>query len=182
MLSVYRIVPDWDKYRFFNSDDEALLKWRFDGKPIGTQWQPLNVYVPYPLHIEGDFWGCFQRNAIFAVTPERRGSIESFLDQSCEQLPLEYEGRVFTIANVTHVVNCLNKKRSQYDPEFPDLIEQYVFHPRRFEFSLFKIPETRMKDVLCVEGIAGPEDEFKGAVEKYKLKGLRFDLLWTEGS
>jgi hypothetical protein len=34
-------------------------------------------------------------------------------------------------------------------------------------------------EILTVEGLASPDDEFKPLVEKYELKGLRFEELWS---
>ncbi len=55
----------------------------------------------------------------------------------------------------------------------PDIIDKYVFHGDRLDYSLFKIPETMGGEILTVEGIASPNDEFKPLVEKHGLKGLR---------
>jgi len=34
--------------------------------------------------------------------------------------------------------------------------------------------------VLTVQGLAGPEDEFKSVVEANKLRGLRFEEIWSD--
>src|SRR5262249_42527274 len=105
--------------------------------------------------------------------------IVSFLDQSCEPLPVECETEQFLICNVTCVVNALDKSRTIYDGPLPYHIEQYAFHPHRFEYSVFKILETAMTEVLCVEGLVDPNDEFKGTVERERLTGLRFMEIWS---
>lgn len=96
-------------------------------------------------------------------------------------LPLqEYEGRKLFLFNTTNVISCLDKKKSVYDHEAPSLIEKYVFHAKRLNFSLFKIPETAGGEMLTVEGLASPEDEFKPIVEKMGLKGLIFEKIWGD--
>ena len=46
--------------------------------------------------------------------------------------------------------------------------------------TVVQIPEPRCPRILCVEGLADPEDEFKGTVEKHALKGLKFEKIWSE--
>jgi hypothetical protein len=113
------------------------------------------------------------------VTLKAATELCTFIDQSCEGLPLECDGETFLVCNVTCVVNALNQKQSRHKEGLPHWIEEYVFHTQRFEYSLFKIPETALGEVLCVEGLSAPEDEFKGAVEKYGLTGLIFKKIWT---
>ena len=48
--------------------------------------------------------------------------------------------------------------------------------------SLFKIPELHKSEILTVEGLLAPEDEFKYNVEQKGLKGLIFEQIWdSEG-
>jgi hypothetical protein len=181
MLSVYRVLADLDKYQFVAPDDSKVIAdYSFDGRRLRDAWKSPEVYVPHPLSAKGDFWGCFWHSEIFAVTLEAAQKVVTFLDQSCETLPLYYQEGKLLICNVINVLNCLDKKNSRHKPGIPDWIDNYVFHPRRFEYSLFKIPETRMSEVLCVEGIAAPGDEFKGRVESLGLTGLRFQRIWAE--
>jgi hypothetical protein len=113
------------------------------------------------------------------VTLRAATDLVTFIDQSCEGLPLKCDGEDFLVCNVTCVVSALDQKQSSHKEGLPHWIDNYVFHPHRFEYSLFKIPETAMREILCVEGLAAPEAEFKGAVEKHGLKGLNFKQIWT---
>ncbi len=180
MPSVYRVTPDFDRYQYLQADDvAAAMSYRLDGQRIGAAWTPLAVYIASPKAAKGDFVGCMFFPAAFCVTREAAPHLVTFLDQSCETLPLDVEGEQLFLCNVTCVANCLDKKASRHKAGLPHWIEEYQFHPHRFEFSLFKIPETATAEVLCVEGLAAPEDEFKGAVEKAGLKGLKFEKIWT---
>jgi hypothetical protein len=49
------------------------------------------------------------------------------------------------------------------------------------EVPLFKIPETRRGEILTIEGMKDPEDEFKYRVESGGYEGLKFELLWEGG-
>jgi hypothetical protein len=66
-----------------------------------------------------------------------------------------------------------------FDPDLPFMIDKYEFHADRLDYSLFKIPQTMHGEILTVEGIGSPDEEFKPLVEKYGLKGLRFEELWS---
>jgi len=46
--------------------------------------------------------------------------------------------------------------------------------------TIFKIPQTRQSEVLVVEGLKAPEEEFRYTVEKSGLKGLLFTELWLD--
>jgi len=180
MPSVYRVLPDVNNYQSLQADDiAAAMKYRLDGTPIGGDWVTLGVFVVSPKAKKGDFWGCLFCPAAFAVSTDTAQQIVTFLDQSCETLPLDVEGDKLLLCNVTCVLNCLNKQASRHKPGLPHWIEKCEFHSHRFDNSLFKLPETAMSEILCVEGPAALEDEFKGTVEKLGLTGLRFERVWT---
>src|SRR5207237_1673177 len=137
----YQVRPDYDAYQSIQIDDiEVIANFRFDGRPISDSWTPLKVYSRWPKLKKGDFWGCYFCPTLFAVAPEIAQRIITFLDQSCELLPVELEsGGELYLCNVTNVVNCLNSRDSQHKPGLPFWITKYVFNPRRFDFSLFMI-------------------------------------------
>ncbi len=159
------------------NEDPLIEKYPFDGYSLKDCWKPpRNVYSPYPLMIAGDFWWFASCNTL-AATKKTAELIMPVLAASCELLPLSCNRRKLFALNVTYVVNCLDKKKSRL--ALPHLIVEYAFRPKRLGVSLFKIPETRKMEILCVEGAAAPLDEFKGAVEHYGLTGLRFEKLWS---
>ncbi len=181
MTTVYRVLCDSENYQHILSDTEDLVqKYNFDGYPIGDKWNPPQANSPYPLLKVGDYWNCFAGSMLFGVTYETACRTVKFLDQSCECLPFNLRDQKFFACNVTEVVNCLDKVNSKHKPDNPLWFDEYVFHPKRFSYSLFKIPDTRQSEVLCVEGLAAPEDEFKGTVEKLGLTGLIFQKLWSD--
>lgn len=181
MPTVYRVLTDPDEFQSVRADDvKSVMQYRFDGSRIADAWVPPSAYSPYPTKPEGDFWMCFSKNNIFGVTEEAAPSIVTFLDQSCEALPLHFGERTLLLCNVIFVLNCLDEDKSRHKPGLPHWIEEYVFHPQRFEYSLFKIPQTRLSEVLCVEGLVGGDDGFKATVERLGLRGLRFQELWSD--
>jgi hypothetical protein len=117
----------------------------------------------------------------FVFEDQAAANVQLCLDQAGQQFKLPFEGRKLIVLNVTYVIDCLDKKKSEQEPGVPQMIHKYVFHADRLDYSLFKIPETRHGQILTVEGLASPNDEFKPLVEKYGLKGLRFEKLWSTG-
>ncbi len=178
MPTVYSVLTDPDVFQYVLPDDvQEVMKYEFDGSKISEFWKPPEVYSPYPLKKEGDFWSCFTGS--FAVTPEAALLISKFLEQSCELLPLPLENKLLQVCNVTHIVDCLDEILSLHKPGIPGWFDEYVFLPGRFKHSLFKIPQTCLAEIFCVEGIADPEDEFKWTVEKLGLTGLEFREIWS---
>jgi hypothetical protein len=157
------------------------MKYGFDGTSVKKEWEAPAVYRSNPKKPRPDFWGCFARSALFAVTDTAARVVTSFIDQSCEGLAMECDGERFLLCNVTYVVSALDQKRSRHKKDMPDWIDEYVFHAHRLDYSLFKIPETAMSEILCVEGLVSPEDEFKATVENHGLRGLKFVRLWSGG-
>ena len=184
MPTVYRVGLNVDDYQSVleSGDGGFPIRNRFDGRPIGSAWNPPECYIQNPKLKRPDFWSCFAVWFWFAVTKECAHKIVTFLDQSCETLPLPVEDSgELLFCNVTEVVNCLDKKQSEAKP-YPGTYKKYVFHPDRWNFSLFKIPETAPWEVLCVEGVTDPNDEFKGTVERLGLTGIKFQKLWSDES
>lgn len=181
MATVYSIWTD-DRFQSLEpTDTEAYLNlrrksWKFDGFPVEDTWEPLEMYSRRPTLKKPDIWGL--ANTI-AFEDAAAAVVQLCLDQAGEQLMLPFANRKLIVLNVTYVIDCLDKKRSKYDPDLPHMIDEYVFHGDRLDYSLFKIPETSTGEILTVEGLASPDDEFKPLVEKHGLKGLRFEKLWS---
>jgi hypothetical protein len=184
MLTVYRVMVPTVKFQCFHTDDTAFVEDvfpRFHSEPIEEKWKAPEVYIHKPRLKEGNFIG-FLGGFIFAIKADTLKAfyeLTGFFEQSGEQLPLEYKNVQYVVFNCTNCLNALDQKKAVLSPS-RQLIKEYVFHPKRFHFSLFTIPESR--ELLCVEGIDAPNDEFKGYVEERGLTGLIFEKLWSEES
>ena len=143
--------------------------------PVEGKWEKLEVYVRQPTLKKPDIW---QLANTLALEDKAAAKVQLCLDQAGQQFQLPFAGRKLIVLNVTYVIDCLNKKKSEYDPDLPHMIDKYVFHADRLDYSLFKIPQTQHGEILTVEGLASPDDEFKPLVEQHGLKGLRFEELW----
>lgn len=150
--------------------------WKFNGTPVEGKLEKVDLYVREPTLKKPDIWGLANT---LAFEDEVAAKVQLCLDQAGQQFKLRFNNRRLIVLNVTYVIDCLDKKRSEYNPEIPDMIDKYVFHEDRLDYSVFKIPETMHSDILTVEGLASPDDEFKPLIEKHGLKGLRFEELYS---
>jgi hypothetical protein len=90
MISVYRIIPDLDNYQCLIPDNAgAAMKYRYDGTSVKNEWEPPSVYRANPKKPKPDIWGCMSFGAVVAVTLKAGTELVTFIDQSCEGLPLE---------------------------------------------------------------------------------------------
>jgi Immunity protein family (Imm11) len=90
----------------------------------------------------------------------------------------------FYVYNVTYCVDVLDKRKCRYeypkDPDYKGDIVKFAFQADRIgEHTLFKLADVPV-DIFCVERTSDPEDEeFKALIEANELKGIRFELVWT---
>ncbi|HEY7115373.1 MAG TPA: hypothetical protein VH475_02240 [Tepidisphaeraceae bacterium] len=99
-----------------------------------------------------------------------------------ELLPVNHEGREFLLLNVTEVINCLDREKTEFRRFTSDGIGlhpvKYAFHARRFTAPVFKIPEQVKSSIFAVEWSGNPARELKAAVEHHGLRGIKFELVW----
>jgi hypothetical protein len=184
MIKVYRIKSDVNKYQYFlpeKEEDESRL-W-MDCSSKGDTWLPPPVFVYKPIHKKGDFYS-FNSSAII-TSPKATQVLYPFLEAAGELLPLTYKGEQFTLLNVTECIDCLYHQKTEWvqskDAGENLWINKYVFHTNRFsESDIFKIPETCKSEILVVEGLKDPKDEFKHAIESAGLEGMIFEEVWHE--
>jgi hypothetical protein len=183
-MIVYEILPE-EKFSFYLADDDPK-RWdepmlRFDGTSKREIWVPPEVYLLRPPAMEGDFYG-LEWAPVFAIEHGVLDAVDEFVGMAGELLPLlPYEGKEYSLLNVTECVNALDHERTEYaygkTSGEPLFIERYVFHPRRFtESSIFRLPDPPR--IFCYEGLKDPEEEFKPFVEMNGLRGLMFREVW----
>lgn len=181
MKTVYMIEPDWGNIQSVLADDNKDLKqYDFDGNPVADKWNPPPVYSPHPTLPAGEFWGYCVRSGVFALTMDAATSLNSLLNGACELLPFTVEdGPELLLCHVTNVVDCLDSEESSHKPGIADWITKYVFNAGKLRGSLFKIPETGLTEVYCLE-CTNNKEGFKSTVERLGLKGLIFRKLWSD--
>jgi hypothetical protein len=180
MISVYRILTDPNTYQSLMAEEPAdYVHFPWDGTSLIDNWNPFPVYIPQPTLKEPDFFN-FAFTTLFAASEDLVKKLSLFFNQSCEALKVYLEDASYYALNVVYILNALDKKRSEFNPLFPQQVVKYQFKKNRFNHSLFRLYETR--EILCVEGRMAPEEEFKGFVEMNNLTGLKFQKIWSENT
>jgi len=185
-MRVYRVNTDGDHYQYFLPDDDRV--WAtdvllLDGTPRLEGWKPPEIYVLKPRLRRGRFFDLCVGGLV--LDSHATNILRPMLEMCGELLPLYHKGEEFFLLNVLECINVLDEERTVWvygETTGARLhIEKYAFKPNRFtETSLFKTPETARSEVLAVEGLKDPEDEFKYVVEHGNLTGLLFELLWSD--
>jgi hypothetical protein len=180
-MKVYRLDNDVNRYQYFLPDEESdVMSLLTDCTSRLETWTPPGVYVYKPRHKPGALYNFSSSSLIFS--PHATEILRDFLEMAGELLPLPYEGKIYTLLNVTECINCLDQKRSEWhltpSGELVNL-RRYVFHPKRLSESLiFKIPETYGAEVLLLDREDG--EGFLDMARAHGLEGFRLELLWTD--
>lgn len=192
-MKVFEVQCDGDKFknlevdrRGYASDKEynaARECLRFGGLEKGG-WKPPKMHFGNPLKRDPDFWMLDIASGAFAVGPKALRLVDSFLEMAGEELSISVKEQELVILNVLQVYDCIDPDRSEWrtipnSNERGGLLKPYFVPENMKQSTLFKFPEWR-RQIFCWEEDRDPEAEFKACVEKNKLKGLEFELVWTD--
>lgn len=180
MGKIYKI--DYDtRYANAVTEKDEYVRWcDFDGTPQKDVWRPVPIRSPFKSKKIVDFmyWDptaiVASQKAVDILTP-------LFLPYA-EILPLQCSWGNYYITNVTYLIDCINYTESEYIPfgdgktEFgaPRVlwISKHVFYPERIKgIPIFK-------ELNDPKGTIYVNEIFVDCVEKFKLKGLKFKLIW----
>lgn len=183
MGSVYKLwaADGYQELSFVNYNDyrrEEDRSWKFNGEPIGDTFVPLEMYVRQTSLKKPDIW---QVLGSWAFETRAKDILITCLEKAGELFELPFENRSLTVLNCTYVIDCLDTERSEYPPDVPTMIDKFVFHADRLDYSLFKIPQNPFM-WFAAEGLAARQDEFKALIEDHKLTGITFQKVWTDES
>lgn len=178
-MRVYRIENDVNHFQYFlPQKGENVFTLLTDCTPKAIGWIPPSVYIYKPRHKAGDFYN-FDWNTVI-TNPRATVALYSHLIGAGELLPIFYQDEQFTLLNVLQCFDCLDHSLSERQPGH---YIKYVFQSNQLaqvQSTIFKIPQTRQSEVLVVEGLRSPEEEFRYTVETAGLKGLLFTELWHD--
>lgn len=185
-MKIFRIRLDSNVFQSFLPVDTAIWQTdtlKMDCQPKSVQWKPPEVYVHSPKRKRGNFFH-FCSGALVADSSAIE-ALRSTFEMAGELLPLEYNGVAFHLLNVLECISCLDDQRTKWvtgkTTGAKIRIVEYHFNKSRLsESTIFKIPETSSSEILCVEGLKDPEDEFKFQVESNEFTGLIFERLWSD--
>jgi len=182
-MHVYSLDADSEKYQSLvleREGDWAGLLDQFDGRPIGSNWQPVSVTI-FREEGRGDLPQSDFPNlgGIIPVFSERAvKALGSLLSENGELLPVRCEEGKYFAFNVTRVIDALDLKQSELE-FFPNsnrimFADRYVFKPERLHgATVFKIPQLP-------GGYTFNTDEFVARVKEARLVGFCFRELWRE--
>jgi len=185
VTAVYRVQCDVNRYRYVTPEDHQTISGLGYGLPV-SRWESPQGYIYEPLLPSADFTDFALTSKWFATTAAVVARLSPMLEVAGQLLPLAVEDvdEPLQLLNVTETVNALNGKESDIfrGPSGVVInVKRYVFHRKRLPgSSLFKIPETARREVLCSSGLKDSHDEFKERVEEEGLTGLRFTLIWND--
>jgi len=184
-MKIFSVKVDVNRYQYFLPQDQKL-RMVFDCTPKLPGWVPPTVYVYQPKHLRGNFLSFLSSGALICDQTAFR-EMREFFEMSGELLPLPHAAELFHVLNVLECFNALDEERTDWvlgqETGARIGIRRYAFHRNRLpEVPLFKIPETCRGEILTVEGMKDPEDEFKPSVERLGLTGLLFRQIWSDES
>lgn len=149
---------------------------RFDGMRKRSDWHPPAVHIAHPELKAWDIFEIFGPSAL-VLTEHATDKLRPFFEQEpddYELLPLEHAGMQYTVVNLLGLLDCLDGERS--DHRSTGSFSGFAFKPERITRSLFKVSATAA--IFTATDGTRPEWSFKYWVEKYNLKGIRFEPVW----
>lgn len=185
-MEIFRIRLDVNVYQRFLPADQSFWQMdnlRMDCTPKLPDWRAPEIYIHNPKRKQGNFY--YLSSGSFVVDSQTAEQLRSILEMSGELLPLEHAGNTYYLLNILECVNCLDQQKTKWVVDEKAgvkvrILEHHFHRQRLVESTIFKIPETAAGDILCVEGLKDPEDEFKAQVEACGFTGLLFDKLWSD--
>jgi hypothetical protein len=178
-MRIFRLVHDSNSFQFLlpQRERDGEFLYTFDGNSRINGWQPplMKCYKKRGLK-KGSFYQ-FSGGVIIVdqLTLDILGR-EDF-DKVGEILPLECEGSLFHLVNITRVVDCLDMLGSEWEGGEPDEGElvHYSFDVEKLTADgLFKIPQTSLTEILLAESVQSATT-FRSRVEQFNLKGILFE-------
>lgn len=179
----------------------------FDGRDV---WQPPKVFSFQPRLREGDLcnFGLGGFGNVFAVRPEalEHGHLAKFLESAGELLPLPYEGREFTVLNITECFDALDRERTVYrepveldefelakldeidrqcleEDDLERVVDEPIFRLDRLRGQLFKVPETAVSKIYYWErSVGGADEQPRRYCDREGLTGLVFREFYSTES
>jgi hypothetical protein len=185
-MEIFRIRLNSNKFQSFLPADQAVWQtemFKMDCQPRLDAWKAPGVYISNPKHQAGNFSHLCSGGIV--CDSVATGELRDVLEMAGELLPFTHQESPFFLLNVLACVNCLDDEKTKWvtgkTTGAKIRIQEYHFHRERLsESTLFKIPETASGEILCVEGLKDPGDEFKARVEAGNLTGIQFEKIWSD--
>lgn len=185
-MKIYRVSTD-DDCQILVNDERSPAKKDIVyslgiGKKFNGKWVTPKLRIYNPLEKKPNFY--YFASGSFVVDEKTCDIFQSIFEMAGELLPVNCTDFKGYLLNITQCVNCLDHDFCEYEKDSDtgeDLyLKKVVFQKSMIpESTLFKIPEDNGVDIFTTEGM-GIREEFKEMYEKHKMKGLKFELIWSD--
>ena len=149
---------------------ELVKNYFEETKSVLDKWRLLYMLRGEPLK-HPDFFE-IDGTDIIAISQKAVNSLNSYLNNKIELLPIETDAGKYYAINVLNIVDCLSQEKSVYIATINGHIVSYSlleFNEEKLEnYSFFKIPEMPYKIFIS--------DDIQERCEDDYLCGLSFDL------
>ncbi len=151
---------------------------RFDGKPMNRPWMDVKMgWDPDMSSMpKGDYPSLVPSVPVF--TRKAVSALRDILEANGEILPVKIAGEEYYFYNLTRIIDALDEIKStldRYDDGRVFYIDDYSFFADKLVgATIFKIPQMPGSWIYV-------NDVFVQRVQKAKLKGFWFPLMWSGG-
>lgn len=180
-MRILRVNNNVLQYQYFLAagGDKSARLLNSKGMSKGEGWTPPEVYIQRPLNKEGALYNWDGSTLIFP--PHVATLLMPYILMAGEALPLPHDDEVYTLFNITKVVDCLDIERTKwrlYNGVKSGTITRYAFLEDRLpESPFFKLPDMR-HEVLLQQGHNKFDEAVFDIIEAHKLEGIRFQEIW----
>jgi hypothetical protein len=110
--------------------------------------------------------------------------LRPFLEQAGELFPVDYNGQIFTVTNITLFLDALDYSKAEFPAHSanrpPTRVARYAFSEDALSGrALFKLSEDWGRNIYVVEDSRSPSRGFRQTVLESGLVGLHWRLLWS---
>lgn len=176
-MKIWKLKSEVDKYDNLEPVKDFSLEeyWRFDGHELKSSWKPLAVQrmepkKKLPLSDAPGF-------TIPVFSKKALEILQMYLQDSAEILDLVFDEGDYYGINVIAVLDVVDYERATYI-NFNNSNRIMVFT----KYAFRECDELKKHNIFKIvdEPRRGPfvSEEFKEAVEKNKLTGFKFELVW----
>lgn len=184
-MKIYQIVFESDKYQLVFHKDRSVRMTSIilSGESRVDVWpDKLEFEVTKPRRPRGVFFQWSSGELILTLEAQNDKTLVSLLEVNGEFLPVVVNGEPLLLHNITCFSDCVDHKRSRFDPATPGIPAQLLFPyfdvakvPLGIHFRLREYPGPRY---TVTDPSLPPEKDFYQWYHKQGYKGLTFRLLW----
>ncbi|MCL2117221.1 MAG: hypothetical protein FWH27_02220 [Planctomycetaceae bacterium] len=191
-MKIYAIDFDVSDYQDFMFDDEApedetLVEklFEFEFARLPNDWRLPSVFIPEPKLLKPNFFNVVNAAPNCMIIDEYAlDKTLTVLEMSGQLFKFKYKNEKFTFFRPKHCYDCLDDENTVWKEKRMGIIK-HVFNKNRITLThdspIFTIPELNSSTMYLADGVmSDEEEEFKYCIEKYNLKGLVLQEIWSD--